>query len=119
MTLSLSLSLSLTEKESKMKIIQNINGLPSHIYWLSWYLYFITMGAICIGVTLILTMLVSSVFGRSTPLGAPFLNNKILVIMIYIVFLIICNLFYQHIVVHRSRVSHDCMSLSHGCPSVS
>ena len=56
------------EKESKMKIIQEIYGLTTTMYWLSWMGYFAIVSCASISVAYIMLTLVVPVFSNSSPL---------------------------------------------------
>ena len=57
-----------TEKESKMKIVQEIYGLTPTMYWLSWAGYFAIVSCLCVLAIYILLALVAPVMGKSSPI---------------------------------------------------
>lgn len=57
-----------TEKESKMKIVQEIYGLTPTMYWLSWAGYFSIVSCLCVLATYVLLALVAPVMGKSSPI---------------------------------------------------
>ena len=57
-----------TEKESKMKIVQEIYGLTPTMYWLSWAGYFSIVSCLCVLAIYILLALVAPVMGKSSPI---------------------------------------------------
>ena len=57
-----------TEKESKMKIVQEIYGLTPSLYWLSWAGYFLVVSSVCVLAIYILLALVEPVMAKSNPL---------------------------------------------------
>mmetsp|Transcript_86250 Transcript_86250/g.276860 ORF Transcript_86250/g.276860 Transcript_86250/m.276860 type:complete len:1399 (+) Transcript_86250:77-4273(+) len=54
-----------SEKETKLKVMQEITGLPSSVYWLSWFLYFMLIGIVCSLLTIFLTAFASGIFQHS------------------------------------------------------
>merc|ERR1719171_3087808 len=60
-----------TEKESKMKVVQAINGLSDFVYWLAWLGYFTFLSLICIAV--IFGVLVHLRLFHHSNLAFPFL----------------------------------------------
>jgi len=57
-----------TEKESKMKIVQEIYGLTSFMYWASWVGYFAIVSAVAIAIICILLTVVAPMISRANPL---------------------------------------------------
>ena len=57
-----------TEKESKMKIVQEIYGLTPTLYWLSWAGYFLVVSSVCVVAIYILLAIVEPVMAKSNPL---------------------------------------------------
>ena len=56
-----------TEKESKMKIVQEIYGLTPTMYWLSWLAYFTMVSCLCVLAIYILLAVAFPVMGKSSP----------------------------------------------------
>lgn len=57
-----------SEKESKMKVVQEIYGLTSFMYWASWTGYFAVVSAVAIVAICILLMFVAPLVGQANPL---------------------------------------------------
>ena len=57
-----------TEKESKMKIVQEIYGLTPTMYFLSWAGYFCIVALVCVTVIYVLLAVVEPVMSKSSPI---------------------------------------------------
>ncbi|CAE8601223.1 unnamed protein product [Polarella glacialis] len=56
-----------SEKESKMKVIQNIYGLSTSMYWASWMGYFLILSSICVAVIYALLVYAAPIMYNSSP----------------------------------------------------
>eukprot|EP00931_Biecheleriopsis_adriatica_P084220 TRINITY_DN5797_c0_g1_i2.p1 TRINITY_DN5797_c0_g1~~TRINITY_DN5797_c0_g1_i2.p1 ORF type:complete len:1395 (+),score=291.85 TRINITY_DN5797_c0_g1_i2:23-4207(+) len=70
-----------SEKESKMKVVQEIYGLSTTMYWISWGGYFLIVSSVCIA-------LLYSLF----TLGAPVLSHSSFVLVLII---LVCSYVQQ------------------------
>mmetsp|Transcript_29626 Transcript_29626/g.98150 ORF Transcript_29626/g.98150 Transcript_29626/m.98150 type:complete len:1380 (-) Transcript_29626:112-4251(-) len=51
-----------SDKESKMKVIQDVYGLPTSIYWLTWYTYYGIVSVGCIFIVYVVLVFINPVF---------------------------------------------------------
>jgi len=68
-----------SEKEDKMKVIQDVYGLPASVYWFSWYIYYTLVAVGCIAIVFVVLFGVQPIFSG--------LNVVILIIVWYLAFM--------------------------------